>query len=456
MANTLGSSQFTGRTKLKNAHDPYSEPFVMVPTDPKLSPFTPKAWVKGVNSVTELIDLLPTRSLPVTWGTSPLTFTWEITKQGDRLQHLDLVLDRSAITYGGGSTPIPCVSDHELYAMTDSIVFRYNNRQLWRIPGDKLMLDMMCDTTECGRGVIAKQQGGFLTKGQRSINANERLERVLRIPHPFRTLSKSLSFTALPSKLYLDWNIKAIGSAHDCQGLSSPVCTLNNLYIRSLWHHLEQDDRMADFHKSRSGGIVYKTVDFNYQMKEPVTAASLQTQTVKILVPNLKQDIFRIQVAFRNKPDADYTSGESAAGDQFRFLKAPARVYLTENGSQITEKMTLGQGPNINFYLNAYQVMMRQALAEEYGIPGRPIVEFYFCPIEFMQQSSMFRDNCYGSLRFSAYSNVQLVLEFDADPTSASYPEWSYDATNGIYVDVYADHHQLISNVGGDLKRYIE
>jgi hypothetical protein len=442
-----------GRSNLKINVDPFSAPFFS--TDDAHDSFTAnRPYKRSANAVIEEMDLTSTRTLPVTWATASQTFTFEIERKAERWFKKTVVFDLGAVT---GATRL---SDWEAFAMIDYVQYRYNNRVLFKITGDKMFMECMRDMSRRQRSTAAKLQGGFLSAPARVSRLAERRVVELELRDWWNDAPvDSLAASGLPNKLYLDVVLKDISKVHK----SATSCTINDCYLRSYWVHRTQAKRMQDFTISRTTGFTAKVWDYNYHPKETLVAADMSALVKKIKLPNLKQDTYRLSFMLRNANDENGGSVGSIVPTwnnvigTFNLLKLPSSYYLTEGGQQITETYYTGGVPSKNAYkINDSGIRKGDYNAPE-GVQGVPIGEIVFALPGTVQAS---RRSCNGSRRLSNYGNLELVLNWEQSPDGVAIGSqnngYGYDGTNGVIVDIYADTHQLVYNVNGDLKKFVE
>jgi hypothetical protein len=407
-------------------------------------------WVKSRDYVIEQFDHTPTQNLPITWGDATLEVLTKFNKRADKVQHLDLIYDRTALS---GTATGAYFDDFEAYSSIDYIQFKYNTRVLWQVYGDQMKLNFHKTTTPEERSIIAKMQGGYLTKAARIARAAVKTQVVLRIPHPFRKLHKMLNFNNLPSDLEIKVVFKPLSQCIN-NSSGTPASTLSDFKIRAHWLHKEQDQRVRDYKISRSSGFQIKTLDYNFHRRVQITSSEYNSAMSKsIKLDNIKQDIIVIRGCLRNARDVD----TSSTLNQWNYLKLPKQVYIKDGGVRIFGDVQpcYGSASSNSTYrhLQNYTGELENATAAPLGDPSvmDKIFEIKFCLPEKILASE---DGCYGSKRFSNMSNPELYLEWDTAPSDTAVDEYGYYGT--IYLDLYAEHHQIVTEKGGDLKRFVE
>jgi hypothetical protein len=411
----------------------------------------PRSHISGAPKSHEfyLIDPVDPSSGTASWTWSnELKLKYQLDDRAHKLQHIDLVLERALVTPSTSSIAASEIrfQDFEGYSCIQSIELKYDNQVVFTLFGDKMMADydtLIVPNNPREASIIAKYQGGLLTKEQRILRAAQDTRNVIRIPHPFRKLNKSLPMGALTKKPILEIILKPLnqclqsGSSY----AGTATSTINSAQLRCKYWHLDDQDAKAEINTAYNVGLTVKGTDLNWYRKELITATEYSsTKLKKLLVPSFKHDSWRL--IFWLRP-VSCDNSAITTNDNWKRLKLPRYLWLEDSGKIITEKMDFGSETNVKYPVLGGELQ---------GLVHNNYMQLIFCAPENLHAQE---DHALGSLRLDAFNNLSVVMQWDADPDDASSStnaKYQY-GSSGCYLEAYSDFHQLFRIKNGELYR---
>jgi len=467
--------QGTGRTNLLANGTGTGVPFWENPIDF----FEKTPWRNHINHVEEYFDI-PADNQTATRGTVTVI---QVDRRGDVLTDCWLTFTRAAYTLVT-NTESMATMDWEAYQSIENIILYYNNKQVWRITGDKLVMDIKEKCSREERASLARLGLGDLTAPERASSASTPqgiLWASLRVP--WEKLSKAIHMVGLPNKLRFEilWKpanevlFQATTNAGGGAGAGTTGGGITNINLRCKFTHLPEQLRNKYFMMSQSEtGLRNKIITHEIHRRETITTSSNTSDIVQRLT-NVRNDVIFMKIILRESNNV--TSQQYL--DQYRFL--PFRVRMQDNGSDVTTKFEYNDmfsSLNVNASISTYASYSFTAAFAKYkdalqmypNIQQSPfdnVGKLLFCPSKLYAMSE---DNCFGSRNIGRYNNPQLVLSQDAYVSTQL--EWQIYGTSGrttytpfgqsantgvtsVLLDIYAEIHNVLIQKKGDLRIYL-
>jgi len=386
-----------------------------------------RQWYRTKNSIEEQFDL-DVVGTGYAFGT---THVFEADKRGDKLLELELICKRGALSVTGGSgNTYSRFQDWEGYRNIKEIRVLYSNKIYCRLYGEKMLREMLEESPAPLRNTLAAEALGQKTNAERNaLAAASNITTIVKLRVPWRKISKGLAMIALPNKLRIEVDIAPLTEICQYDGTGySPACTLTNLKLRCHYVHLKQEDRTALFQQVMSKGIMTKISTGEYHWKENIDA---NLTSFPFRLRNIRNASYRIVGHIIPKSAVD-----SPASRDFSNNVLPARIYMTDNGTAVTDTVECNDA-TATFNYN----LLNKRLAHPNHKTGMNTFELFFCPKQFVEKSE---DDCYGSRNISKYNNPQLVMEWDAGSPSVD-----------SYLYLTSDIHNIGIQQKGDLRVYL-
>lgn len=386
-----------------------------------------RQWYRTKNTIEEQFDM-DVVSNGYAYGQ---THVFELDKRGDKLHEIDLVVNRGALSVSGGSgNTYSRFQDWEGYRNIKEIRVIYSNKTFCKLYGEKQLREVLEETPAPLRNTLAAEALGQKTVAERNaLAAASNIVTIVKLRVPWRKISKGLAMIALPNKLRIEVELAALTDICQYDGTGvTPACTVNSVKLRTHYVHMKQEDRTALFQKVMAKGIYNKICTGEYHWKEIVAAN--QTK-FPLRLRNIRNASYRIVGHMVAQSSID-----SASSRDFSAYILPARIYMTDNGTAVTDTVECNDATN-NFNYN----LLNKRIAHPNHKSGLNTFELYFCPKQFVEKSE---DDCYGSRNISKYNNPEFVLEWDAtSPSVASY----------LYLT--SDIHNIQIEQKGDFRVYL-
>jgi hypothetical protein len=406
-------------------------------------------WATTQNYVEEEFNFTPT-SVANAYGTTTI---FELDKRGDKWIGIPyLIWTRSA----GNSADIAngaCFSDYEACNSIAQMRIIYNNKEVFRISGERMYREAVSLKHEEDFGRFQELTLGGLSLAERQVAFQEQKTLVLPLFLPWRLLKKSITAIGLPNKVRIEidfqyYNKCARFPPGSAATWSLVAPTLSNIIYRQRFVHFKEETRNNAFLRTKQPTpIAHKVVQIEAQYQELISSG---TTSFVLPLRNIKNNVYTMRVLLRANNDL-YVDNQR----EFHQYYLPYSVYLQDQGTPITNTYypwKINQIDNIGLMHPASQPLV-------------PWVEINFCNFEWVEASE---DDCYGGRTIGKYNNPELVINFNSGITTIekwdNYPYFpNLNAINSsgtaspfdIQLDVEALIHQVELEKEGDFRKYL-
>lgn len=394
-------------------------------------------WPTTANYVEEYFDITANGSTHTRGSHSVI----EIDRRGDLMQDAYLHFARALFASGTNMEAV----DWEGAMSIEKIVVMYNNKQVYTVRGEKLVLDYLEKTSTQERESEARLCLGDMSVSDRKASALIAQSDIwVNLRFPWRKINKTVDMVGLPNKIRVEIYWKPI--AEVCKSTSGAVTggAISDVYLRTKFIHLPESQRIQNFNKTQSEtGVRVKMLSFEEHRRVSHTVTGSTASSTRFELRNIRNDVVIIRSLVRWNDNVT----------NFLFLNPlnflAHKLQINDNGSNVTKEFNYYEETTSHETTPAFHKFKETSEMFPTQEVGMNIGKIAFCSNKLVGASE---DGCYGSRNIGRYNNPEIVVSWDASEiTSTGSP-----AGNGnLLIDVIADVHNILLTKKGDWRTYL-
>eukprot|EP01114_Cavostelium_apophysatum_P024438 TRINITY_DN9563_c0_g3_i2.p1 TRINITY_DN9563_c0_g3~~TRINITY_DN9563_c0_g3_i2.p1 ORF type:complete len:420 (+),score=70.41 TRINITY_DN9563_c0_g3_i2:1-1260(+) len=350
------------------------------------------------NHILERIDFQPVSTNTLGYGQQ---IQFELDNRADYMGKMILFVTR------GPNTDNTCVNprfeDFEGYSMIDRVEVNFENYSGLIFRGENMKYQMLREMDKDQRNVIAEMQNGYRGETERKKLATQLNTLAIDLLLPFAEIGKRLPIFAMSDKVKVTVVFKKLQECLRIDSGGSGAFALSNPKLRVSCTHELKDTTTEDWGRINQDGIPVKLLSKEYQLDLRVLN---QTGSQRFPLRNIRNSVVKLDVTIRPRSSLDSQTTLNTMN-----LVRCKHLWLEDNGQIITPKFEMKDSADGSSVAD-YGTDKENHDIYPHGQHGLLIATIPFCEPELVVAS---KDNCFGSRQFSAYNNLELVLDWGSD-----------------------------------------